>query len=78
MIEKVNQFQYLDVVFNSRGNFFQAKKHLHAQASKAMHSLLKNIRSNSLPVDLSLQPFDWSYQFCFIAVKSGVTRTSKF
>ena len=58
VIEKVDQFQYLGVVFNSRGNFFQAKKHLHTQASKAMHSLLKNIRSNSLPVDLSLQLFD--------------------
>ena len=57
VIEKVDQFQYLGVVFNSRGNFFQAKKHLHTQASKAMHSLVKNIRSNSLPVVLSLQLF---------------------
>ena len=41
VIEKVDQFQYLGVIFNSRDNFFQAKKHLHAQASKAMHSLLQ-------------------------------------
>ena len=33
-------------------------KHLYTQASKATHSLHKNIRSNYLPVDLSLQLFD--------------------
>ena len=36
VIEKVDQFQYLGVVFNSRGNFFQAKKHLHTQSSKRL------------------------------------------
>ena len=58
VIGKVHHFQYLGVIFNSKGNFFQAKKHLYTQASKAMHSLLKNIRSNDLPVNLSLQRFD--------------------
>ena len=58
VIEKVDQFQYLGVVFKSPGNFFQVKKHLHAQASKAMHSLFKSIRSNSFSVYLSLQLFD--------------------
>ena len=29
LIEKVDQFQYLGIVFNSRGNFSPAKKHMH-------------------------------------------------
>ena len=57
VIEKADHFQYR-VIFNSKGHFFQAKKHLYAQASKAMHSLFKNIRSNELPIDLSLQLLD--------------------
>ena len=46
-------FKYLKV-----RTFYKARKHSYDQARKAMHLLLKRIRTFNLPLDLQLKVFD--------------------
>jgi hypothetical protein len=53
-LEVVSEFSYLGVVINHNGRFCKAKKHLVAQARKAMFSILRKARKLMLPIDLQL------------------------
>ncbi|MCG8429684.1 MAG: hypothetical protein MJA29_00695, partial [Candidatus Omnitrophica bacterium] len=57
-LEKVEEYNYLGVIFSKNGNFFKARKHLSDQATKALFSVLQKGNALNLPVDLRLQLFD--------------------
>ena len=58
IIETVKEYKYLGVVFTSSGSFLNCKRHLIAQANKAMFSLLSRINNLDLPIDLQIKLFD--------------------
>ena len=49
-------FKYLRVYFSKARTFYK-RKHSYDQARKAMHLLLKRIRTFNLPLDLQLKDF---------------------
>lgn len=57
-LEIVSEFKYLGIVFSRSGSFLAAKKHIAAQASRAMFCLLKKARSLLLPVDIQIEMFE--------------------
>ena len=57
-IEITNEYKYLGLIFTSNGSFFTARKHLVAQAKKAMHTVLVQSRSLNLTIDIELKLFD--------------------
>ena len=58
IIEIVDFFKYLGVYFSKTRTFYKARKNCYDQAKKAMHLLLKKIRSLNVPLDLQLKLFD--------------------
>ena len=57
-LEIVNAYKYLGTYFAPSGSFLTARKHIAAQAQKAMHLLNLRIHNLNLPVDLQLKLFD--------------------
>ena len=64
IVETVDSFKYLSTIFNYNGSFVMHKKHIVAQAQKAMFSVLKRSRELELPIDLQLELFE-SYPFYY-------------
>ena len=58
VIETVDSYKYLGVIFNYNGSFNLALDSLRSQASRAMFSLISKARRLSLPIDIQLQLFD--------------------
>jgi hypothetical protein len=58
VVDVIFDYAYLGIVFNYNGKFKKAKSKLVDMANKAMFSLIRKIRSLSLPVDMSLDLFD--------------------
>lgn len=58
IIDIVDDYKYLGIIFQYNGKFSRAQKHLYDQASKAMFSLIAKSRKFSLPIDLQLELFD--------------------
>ena len=52
------KYKYLGIYLSRTGTFAKAKKHIAEQANKALFSLLKKIRSLSLPYDIQIDLFD--------------------
>ena len=57
-LEIVDKFKYLGTIFSQSGSFLNARKHVTAQAKKAMYLLNIRIRNLDLPIDLQLKLFD--------------------
>lgn len=53
-IKVTNEYKYLGIYSTRGGSFYKAKQHIIAQANKALFSLLKKIRTFSLPIDLQI------------------------
>jgi len=51
-IEITNEYKYLGIFFSRSGSFYQAKKHIASQATRALYSLLRKLRPLSLPIDM--------------------------
>lgn len=58
VLDIVDHYKYLGVVFSSTGSFNKAREHLISQARKAMHLLYRRIYNLNLPIDLQLKLFD--------------------
>ena len=58
VIEIVDKYKYLGVIFSQSGSFLNARKHIVQQAKKAMILLFVRIRNLDLPFDLQLKLFD--------------------
>ena len=57
-LEIVDNYKYLGVYFAKSGSFLTARKHIAAQARKALYLLYSRINNLNLPVDLQLKLFD--------------------
>ena len=57
-IEIVDTYSYLGVIFKYNGTFIETRKKLIEQAQKALYSIYKLIRNESIPIDLQLKMFD--------------------
>ena len=57
-LEIAESYKYLGIYLSRTGTFAKAKKHIAEQANKALFSLLKKIRSLSLPYDIQIDLFD--------------------
>ena len=57
-IEIVKEYKYLGVLFSRSGSFLAAKKHIAAQATRAMFCLLKKARLLLLPIDIQIEMFE--------------------
>ena len=58
IVEIVDRYKYLGVIFSGSRSFLNCRKHIVEQAKKAMHLLFCRINNLYLPVDLQLQLFD--------------------
>jgi exonuclease III len=58
LIEVVNKFNYLGILFNYNGSSFQIQKKLSEQGRKAMFALLRNIKDLNLNIETQLSLFD--------------------
>ena len=58
IIEVVDTFKYLGVLFSKTRNFFKTKRHVVEQARKAMFCLFRKIRNLDLPIDCQIKLFD--------------------
>ena len=58
VLEIVDTYSYLGVIFKYNGTFFDTKKKLVDQAQKALFYIYKIIRNESLPIDLQFKLFD--------------------
>ena len=58
LLEIVDSFKYLGVIFNYNGNFGASIKHMADQGTKAMFSLLSKSRRLNLPLDIHFELFD--------------------
>ena len=58
ILENVDEFKYLGVIFTRNGKFAKCKKRLYDQASKAMFKLLQTAREQDLPLNVTLELFD--------------------
>lgn len=57
MIESVDQYKYLGVIFHKSGKFLQTQEHLAKQANKASHALRRLIRGREMKVTTMMQLF---------------------
>ena len=57
-LEIVDSYKYLGTYFSKSRSFLNARKHVVAQAKKAMHLLNMRIHNLNLPIDLQLKLFD--------------------
>ena len=58
VIEIVDSYNYLGVLFTQSCSFLRARKHIVQQAKKAMILLFTRINNLDIPVDLQLKLFD--------------------
>ena len=58
IIEVVDRYKYLGVIFSESGSFLNARNHIVQQAKKAMIFLYIRIKNLDLPFDLQLKLFD--------------------
>ena len=58
ILEEVDSFKYLGVLFSKTRSFFKTKQHVAKQARKAMFSLLRKIRHLDLLIDCQIKLFD--------------------
>ena len=58
IIEVVDTFKYLGVLFSKNRIFFKTKRHVVEQARKAMFCLFRKIRNLDLPIDCQIKLFD--------------------
>ena len=58
IVEIVDKFSYLGIIFNYNGKFTLAKKKLSEQAQKALFALYGKIRNICIPIDLQLKLFE--------------------
>ena len=58
IIEIVERYKYLGVFFSNSRSFINCRKHVVAQAKKAMHLLFYRINNIHLPLDFPLKLFD--------------------
>ncbi|XP_053379986.1 uncharacterized protein LOC128548636 [Mercenaria mercenaria] len=57
ILEVVDEYKYLGVLFSRSGSFFKAKKHIAKQGTKAMYCLLKKAKALCLPIDMQIELF---------------------
>ena len=57
-IEVVEEFQYLGVTFNYKGNFASNHINVKGKATRALFALLSKHRSLNLPIDITIDIFD--------------------
>ena len=57
-LDIVNQFNYLGLLFNYNGKFFQTQKHTAQQGRKAMFSLMSNLRKFKFNIQTQCAVFD--------------------
>jgi len=57
-IETMKEYKYLGIFFSRSGSFFQAKKHIASQATRALYSLLRKLRPLMLPIDMQIDIFN--------------------
>jgi hypothetical protein len=58
VVESVNEFKYLGIVFSRSGSFYKAKKYLAEQAQKSMYGVIRKIRQFNLPIQQQFDLFD--------------------
>lgn len=58
LLEIVDSFSYLGIIFKYNGTFFDTKKKLVDQAQKALFYIYKIIRNEAIPIDLQCKIFD--------------------
>ena len=58
IIEVVDTFKYLGILFSKNRHFTSAKKHIAEQARKGLFSLYRKIRNLDLSMDCQLKLFD--------------------
>ena len=58
ILEIVDMYSYLGVIFKYNGTFVETKKGLTNQAQKALFCIYKLVQNESIPVDLQLKLFD--------------------
>ena len=58
IIEIVDAYSYLGILFNFNGSFIKAKSKLVDQARKALFAVYVRIKNQSIPIDLQLKLFD--------------------
>ena len=51
-LEVVNEYKYLGIFLSRTGSFLKAKRHIADQATNALFSLLRKIRTLDLPIDM--------------------------
>jgi hypothetical protein len=56
-LDVVNEYKYLGILFSRSGSFYNAKREIAQQATKAMYSLLKKARALCIPVDMQIDLF---------------------
>ena len=57
-LEIVPEYKYLGVLFCKSGSFYRSKRHIAAQGTRALYSLLRKLRPLSLPVDMQIDIFN--------------------
>ena len=58
MLDIVDTYSYLGIIFKYNGTFFETRKKLVEQANKALYCIYKLVRNESIPIDLQLKMFD--------------------
>ena len=58
ILEIVDSYSYLGLLFNFNGNFSKAKSSLVNRARRSLFSVYKRIRNQPIPIDLQLKLFD--------------------
>ena len=58
ILEVVDEFRYLGVVFNYKGTFKECQNDIKSKANRAIFALLSKGRKLNLPVDIMLELFD--------------------
>jgi hypothetical protein len=58
VVENVNEYKYLGIIFSKSGSFLKTKKYIAEQANKALYSLIRKIKVLSLPSDLQIELFE--------------------
>ena len=57
-LEVVNEYKYLGIFLSRTGSFLKAKRHIADQATNALFSLLRKIRTLDLPIDMQVDLFN--------------------
>ena len=58
ILENVDSYKYLGILFSANGNFHKCKVNLKEQAERATFALLNKCNTLDLPLDVQLDLFD--------------------